>query len=145
MEINLQELNYKDKIIIDKKVLIPSDYLKDTEIINLSEVSVKVNIQYDIEDNYVINLEAKGQMMINDAITFDVVPYDFVINIEENLENSCKSLDLIEFLWHYIVLEIPLRYTVSCESLEIKNDDYQVISEEEYKNNNNPFKDFFKE
>ena len=145
MEINLQELNYKDEIIINEKILIPSDYLLDTEIISLNEVLVSGNIKYDIEDNYVINLEVKGQMMINDAITFNEVPYDFLINIEENLENSCKSLDLIEFLWHHIVLEIPLRYTVSSEELEIKNDDYQVISEEEYKNNNNPFKDFFKE
>ena len=84
-------------------------------------------------------------MILHDALTFNEVPYDFVINIEEKLENSCKSLDLIEFLWHYIVLEIPLRFTIASESLDIKNDDYQVISEEEYKNNNNPFKDFFKE
>ena len=85
-------------------------------------------------------------MFLHDALTFDEVPYDFGINIEEKIENSCKSLDLIEFLWHYIVLEIPLRFTVvDDESLVIKNDDYQVISEEEYKENNNPFKDFFKE
>ena len=66
-------------------------------------------------------------------------------HFNKTLTNSCKSLDLIEFLWHYIVLEIPLRFTTSDASLEIKNDGYQVISEEEYKNNNNPFKDFFKE
>lgn len=145
MEINLQELNYKDEIIVNEKVIIPSEYLINSEIVRLSEVSVSGNIKYDLEDNYVINLDVTGQMILHDALSFLEVPYDFTINIEENLENSCKSLDLIEFLWHYIVLEIPLRYTLSLESLEIKNDDYQVISEEEYKNNNNPFKDFFKE
>ena len=65
-------------------------------------------------------------------------------NIEENLGNSLKSLDLLEFLWHYIVLEIPLRYTVS-EQVPIENENYRVISEEEYNNKNNPFKDFFLE
>ncbi len=145
MEINLQELNYKDEIKLDQRIKIPDDYLENSEIIRLSDIFVLGNIKYDLEDNYVINLKVEGEMIINDSLTFEEVPYNFTINIEENLENSCKSLDLIEFLWHYIVLEIPLRFTISDESLEVKNNDYQVISEEEYKNNNNPFKDFFKE
>jgi len=145
MEISLLELNYKDEIKIDERINIPETMISDTDIIKLSEIKVKGNIKFDLDDDYLINLDVSGQMILNDALTFDEVPYDFVINIEEKLENSCKSLDLIEFLWHYIVLEIPLRFTVVDESLNIKNDDYQVISEEEYKNNNNPFKDFFKE
>ena len=138
-------MNYKDEIKIDERINIPETMISDTDIIKLSEIKVKGNIKFDLDDGYLINLDVSGQMILNDALTFDEVPYDFVINIEEKLENSCKSLDLIEFLWHYIVLEIPLRFTVVDESLNIKNDDYQVISEEEYKNNNNPFKDFFKE
>lgn len=145
MEISLLELNYKDKIEIDETINIPSEMLSNTEIINLSEIKVVGNISFDVDDDYLINFDVKGQMLLHDALTFNEVPYDFVINIEEKLENSCKSLDLIEFLWHYIVLEIPLRFTIASESLELKNDDYQVISEEEYKENNNPFKDFFKE
>ena len=83
-------------------------------------------------------------MIIHDAVTYEEVPYKFMIDIEENLGNSLKSLDLLEFLWHYIVLEIPLRYTLS-EQVPIENENYRVISEEEYNNKNNPFKDFFKE
>ena len=145
MEISLLELNYKDEIKIDEIINIPESMILDTDIIKLSDIKVSGNIKFDLDDDYLINLDVSGQMILNDALTFDEVPYDFIINIEEKLENSCKSLDLIEFLWHYIVLEIPLRFTVVDESLNIKNDDYQVISEEEYKNNNNPFKDFFKE
>lgn len=145
MEVNLQELNYKDKIIIEENLEFPLEYLKDTEIISLKNVKVVGDITYDLEDNYVINFTLSGSMLIHDALTDEEVMYDFSTIIEENLENSCKSLDLIEFLWHYIVLEIPLRYTVASDSFEIKEDGYQVISEEEYKDNNNPFKDFFKE
>lgn len=145
MEISLLELNYKDEIKIDETIIIPESLISNTDIIKLSDIKVNGNIKFDLDDEYLINLDVSGQMILNDALTFDEVPYDFVINIEEKLENSCKSLDLIEFLWHYIVLEIPLRFTVVDESLNIQNDDYQVISEEEYKNNNNPFKDFFKE
>ena len=144
MEVNLQELNYKDKIVIEENLDFPLEYLKDTEIIFLKNVKVVGDIVYDLEDNYVINFTLSGSMIIHDALTYEEVVYDFSTIIEENLENSCKSLDLIEFLWHYIVLEIPLRYTTSSE-VDVRNDDYQIISEEEYNNNNNPFKDFFKE
>ena len=41
----------------------------------------------------------------------------------------------------YIILEIPLRYTKN-EGNYVKNKNYQVISEEEYKMMNNPFNDF---
>ena len=75
-------------------------------------------------------------------VTFDIIPYDFVVEIEETLENSVKTLDLIEFLWHYIVLEVPLRFTNS-ETNYVENENYRIISEEEYSKKNNPFKDFF--
>ena len=144
MEINLQELNYKDAIIIEKTLSYSSEFLKDTEIVSLENVKVSGKITTDIEFNYLINCVVSGEMMIHDAITYEVIPYEFTIDIEENLGNSLKSLDLIEFLWHYIVLEIPLRYTIS-EGTNIETNDYRVISEEEYNNKNNPFKDFYLE
>ena len=83
-------------------------------------------------------------MILTDAITTDLVPYDFTIEIAENLENSLKTLDLIEFLWHYIVLEIPIRYSTS-DAQELKDKYANVYLEEEVREVNNPFKDFFKE
>ena len=55
-----------------------------------------------------------------------------------------KTLDLIEFLWHYIVLEIPIRYSTS-DAQELKDKYANVYLEEEVREVNNPFKDFFKE
>lgn len=144
MEINLQELNYKDEIIIDETLSYSSEFLQDTDIVSLDNVKVSGKITTDIEFNYLVNCVVSGEMMIHDAITYDVIPYEFTFDIEENLGNSLKSLDLIEFLWHYIVLEIPLRYTIS-EGTNIETNDYRVISEEEYNNKNNPFKDFYLE
>ena len=144
MEINLQELNYKNEIIVDETLSYSSDFLKDTEIIRLDNVKVFGNLTSDIEFNCLVNLKVTGEMIIHDAVTYEEVPYKFMIDIEENLGNSLKSLDLFEFLWHYIILEIPLRYTLS-EQVPIENENYRVISEEEYNNKNNPFKDFFLE
>ena len=144
MEINLQELNYKNEIVVNETLSYSSDFLKDTEIIKLDNVKVSGNLTSDIEFNCLVNLKVTGEMIIHDAVTYEEVPYEFMIDIEENLGNSLKSLDLLEFLWHYIVLEIPLRYTLS-EQVPIENENYRVISEEEYNNKNNPFKDFFLE
>ena len=80
-------------------------------------------------------------MILHDSVTYDLVPYNFEIKIEETLENSSKTLDLISFLWHYIVLEVPLRFTNS-EIERIENEHFRVISEEEYSRKNNPFNDF---
>ncbi|MCI5702151.1 MAG: hypothetical protein MR266_05235 [Erysipelotrichaceae bacterium] len=142
--IDLNELNYKDKILIDDTISYSKDYLKDSDILELNNVKVNGSIYVDYEKNNVIELKVKGTMMITDAITTETVPYDFEIEIEEILENSLKTLDLIEFLWHYIVLEIPIRYTTS-DPHELKNKYKDVYLEEEVREVNNPFKDFFKE
>ncbi len=144
MLINLTDLNYKDKIIIDDVVSYTKEYLKNSDIISLDNVKVSGEITKDYENNNLIKLDVSGSMMIIDAITSEGVPYDFTIEIEENLENSLKTLDLIEFLWHYIVLEIPIRYTIS--DTEVLKDKYSdIYKEEEIHEVNNPFKDFFKE
>ncbi len=142
--IDLNELNYKDKILINDNITYSKDYLKDSDILELNNVKVDGSIYVDYEKNNVIELKVKGTMMITDAITTDIVPYNFEIEIEEILENSLKTLDLIEFLWHYIVLEIPIRYTTS-DLQELKNKYKDVYLEEEVREVNNPFKDFFKE
>ena len=128
-------------INIDENVEIPKEYYENTDIINLSKIKTVGNITLK-EEGYFINLDVSGVMDLHDSITYDIIPYEFMVNIEETLENSIKTLDLIEFLWHYIVLEVPLRFTNS-ETSYIENENYRVISEEEYSKKNNPFKDFF--
>lgn len=144
MEIQLTDLNYQDEILISKSVTYQDDYLKNSGIFRLENISVSGKIYKDYEDNNVISLNVLGSMEIEDAITTERVPYPFTIEIEEILENSLKTLDLIEFLWHYIVLEIPIRYTTS--DTQVLKDKYQdIYAEEEIREVNNPFKDFFKE
>ena len=132
MEIDLLKLNYSDQIDVDSDITYSDDYIKDSGIIHLNNVHVSGTIKTDIEFNYDVNFKLKGEMIINDSLTGEEVPYKFNTNIEEKLENSLKSLDLIGFLWQYIVMEIPMRFTL-CDNLNIKNKDYEVISEEEYK------------
>ena len=144
MQIDLNKLIYQDKILIDETIDYTKEYLENTDIISLNNVKVQGSIYVDYEKNNVIELNVCGKMILTDAITTDPVPYDFTIEIAENLENSLKTLDLIEFLWHYIVLEIPIRYSTS-DAQELKDKYANVYLEEEVREVNNPFKDFFKE
>lgn len=144
MKIDLNKLIYQDKILIDETIDYSKEYLENTDIISLDNVKVQGSIYVDYEKNNVIELNVNGTMILTDAITTEPVPYDFTIEIAENLENSLKTLDLIEFLWHYIVLEIPIRYSTS-DAQELKDKYANVYLEEEVREANNPFKDFFKE
>lgn len=144
MQIDLNKLIYQDKILIDETIDYSKEYLENTDIISLNNVKVQGSIYVDYEKNNVIELNVNGTMILTDAITTEPVPYDFTIEIAENLENSLKTLDLIEFLWHYIVLEIPIRYSTS-DAQELKDKYANVYLEEEVREVNNPFKDFFKE
>lgn len=144
MQIDLNKLIYQDKILIDETIDYSKEYLENTDIISLNNVKVQGSIYVDYEKNNVIELNVEGTMILTDAITTEPVPYDFTIEIAENLENSLKTLDLIEFLWHYIVLEIPIRYSTS-DAQELKDKYANVYLEEEVREVNNPFKDFFKE
>ena len=144
MQIDLNKLIYQDKILIDETIDYSKEYLENTDIISLDNVKVQGSIYVDYEKNNVIELNVEGTMILTDAITTEPVPYDFTIEIAENLENSLKTLDLIEFLWHYIVLEIPIRYSTS-DAQELKDKYANVYLEEEVREVNNPFKDFFKE
>ena len=141
MIIDLQKLNYEEEIVLDEKIMIPEDYYQDSEIKKLNEVEVIGKIIKDINEDYLINLDISSEMILQDAISNEDIPYQFKVNIEETLEKTVKTLDLIDFLWHYIILEVPLRITNS-EGKYPKGENFRVISEEEYKKMNNPFNDF---
>ena len=144
MIINLTDLNYQDKISIDETINYSKEYLENTDIVRLDNVKVKGSIYKDYENNTAIQVDVLGEMILIDSITTKEVPYNFSIEIAEILENSLKTLDLIEFLWHYIVLEIPIRYTTS--DIKVLKDKYKdIYEEEEIHEVNNPFKDFFEE
>lgn len=142
--IDLQVLNYQDKIIINKEIIISKEYYEKTDIVNLNKVKVNGYITLNDVSNYYLLFHVESTMTLHDSLTYELVHYPFTIDIEETLENFEKTLDLIEFLWHYIVLEIPLRFTNS-ELVSTKTNDYQIISEEEYSKKKNPFSDFFVE
>lgn len=132
MNINLNELNYKDKIEINNTFNYPEEYLEKSSIKKLDNVKVEGFIYLNDIDEYIAKLHIYGTMDILDSVTLEEVPYEYDINfddvIPENNVNNQNLLDIMEFLWQNIVLEVPIRYTKS-DAVNLKGDNWQVISD----------------
>lgn len=136
MKINLNLLPK----VFDEEIDIPKSYYENTSIKGLSSIKVVGNIKYNVIDEVVINLDVNGEMELVDAITNELVKYPFSIKIDENLaeidendakylEKSQNTLDIIEFLWENIVLEVPIRVTRST-GVSLHGDGWQLNEDE---------------
>ena len=138
----------KEKIELDGVYDIPKEKYEKSSIIELSKVELYNSYIKRNEDNYSININAKGKMKIKDSVTLNDVWYTYNIEISENLEefieNDENSLDIIEVLWQNIVLEVPLRYTEVNDYSKYQGDGWKLVSEEDLVNNN-PFNTLLKD
>ena len=76
--IQLYSGNVSD-IVIDGEYVIPEDKIKNSNIFELSKISVIGKIK-KIEDDYYLEFNSKGKMKISDSITLERVWYDFNID-----------------------------------------------------------------
>ena len=138
MLIDLNELNYKNKIDINYDIL--KDDQLDKRILDLKESKVEGNIFKDSNDDINIDLNFYGTMIIQDSITLEDVPYNFDLKIEENLssleenyfncyEKGKNILDLKQLLWENIVLEVPISYTQKSDA-NLKGNGWELINDE---------------
>ena len=151
MNIDLTTLNSHnvEKIEIDKVVNIPSRYFENSDVKELNNIKVLGNIYRDSADLIKVDLDISGKMLLEDAISLEDVYYEFNSKVEGNLfeneENLPNSLDLYEFLWQNIVLEVPVRYTEVEDFSEYQGKDWSLRGEDEEVNTNNPFKELLEE
>lgn len=143
------DLGFSEKLIIKEKVSIPIDYFINTKVKKLDNINVDGYFYYD--DTLIIHgiFDISGEMIIEDDISLEEIIYPFSIKyddiLEENLINNQNSLDLFEFLWENIVLEVPLKFTKVSNLSEFHGDGWKLISEEEHNLENNPFNDLLKD
>lgn len=155
MEIDLSLLhsNTVSEVNIDGCYDIDESYYKDSDVIKLNNVEVTGKIYRD-EDGEgeladYIECSMKGEMIIPDSISLEEVSYPFQIEYDDMLEENCKknenTLDIFQFLWENIVLEVPLQFTKVEDLSKFHGDGWKLISENELKNANNPFSDLLKD
>lgn len=135
MKLNLNLLPIK----INDTFLIPENFYENTSIKGLDEVKVNGIIKYNAADEIQINLDVNGDMELIDAVTNEPIRYPFSFQIDEILEENDENLtkyfeksqnilDIIEFLWENIVLEVPIRVT-NTTGVHLKGKGWELNSE----------------
>lgn len=115
MFIDLNKVNVGD-LLIDETILYDEDFYEKSTIKKLDEVSVNGKVMINDYDELNLSVSITGKMYLEDAITLELVEYPFNIEVEETIldndEYFCianNKMDLKEFVWKNIVLEIPIR------------------------------------
>ena len=159
MNIDLTKLvtNMEEEIIINDSFELDKELFSKTSIRDLKDVKFEGTITKLCDGNYEIEGKISGIMILPDDITLEDVNYPFVSNVSEkfnetgkneenNLEIIHNRLDIQEFLWQNILVEIPLKVkSEKSENLTLKGDGWRLVTEEELKeSNNSPFSELSK-
>ena len=148
IDLTLLHTNSIDKIELDGRYDIPSEYYKDSDVLRLDPVDVRGSIIRETDDIDYIDIDVNGTMYLQDSISLEEEKYPFSLKIEGNLEefttNLENTLEISSFLWENIVLEVPLKFTKVEDLSKFHGDGWKLVSEDEIASHNNPFKDLLK-
>ena len=139
--IDLSVLNVKDKIEINDNYSFDESYFKETTIKKLDNIHAEGYIYLNALEEYAANINISGVMVIPDSVTLEDVNYNFSLDFDDIIDNSCiknqNMLDIMEFLWQNIVLEVPIRYTKN-DADNLKGENWSVINNNEDKKEIDP-------
>ncbi len=151
MIIDLSSLhsNIVKEIPLDFTISFTKDILANTDIVRLDNIKVEGNITRNASMEDIISCSVTGEMFLQDSISLEEVAYPLALKIDdiltENVKKDENTLDIMEFLWENIILEIPLKFTKVEDLSKFHGDGWKVISEEELNKNNNPFSELVNE
>lgn len=143
MKVDLTKMIYENqyKVLVEGEIIIPNDLLLNTEIRKISPVAVSGFI-YNNEEEYELDINIKGVMVLGCARTLKDVNYPFNIDINEvigenndnSLEINQNSLDIFPIVWQNILVDVPLRVLApDAKEESLKGDGWQLITEDEQK------------
>lgn len=153
MEIDLTLLHSgtTKEIDISNLYTIPKEYFSTTQVLEISNIKVEGKIYQASSDkdeekyqDY-IQYKINGDIILEDSISLEPVNYPIFLEYDDVLEENCKknenTLDIFQFLWENILLEVPLQFTKVKDLSKFHGDGWRLISEDEQKTSNNPFSD----
>lgn len=152
MIIDLSSLknNIDSKIDIDINYSFTKEQLRNTDIRKLDDVKIKGTITKDVMNNYYLNLNIIGNMILPCSVTLKDVVYPFecqidgeideIMNeIDEFYKKSENSLDIFPIIWENILMEIPMK-VVSGDATDyrIEGNGWKLITEDDVHEEINP-------
>lgn len=156
MEIDLSLLHSKTKEEIDitNTYTIPKEYYESTIVEKAENIKVTGKVYMaastdDTDEEDYIKAKIEGDIILTDSISLEPISYPISIDFDDILEQNCKkdenTLDIFQFLWENIVLEIPLQFTKVKDLSKFHGDGWKLVSEDELTTRNNPFSDLLKD
>lgn len=155
IDLSLLQSGTVQNIDITNTYILPKEYYENTDILELREINITGKIYRDLFEDSIdelteyVDCKITGCMIINDSISLEPVEYPFSIEYNDILEENCKKteniLDIFQFLWENIVLEIPLQFTKVKDLSKFHGDGWRLINEEDLVSSNNPFSDLLKD
>lgn len=148
MELDLVKLSNENRFEYDQDFSINLNIYKNKEIHDLKDLYLKGEIYLNSVSMLEVHLEITGVMIITDSVTNDFVDYPFVSKIDEEydlndenfLETYQKSqniLDIMKILWENIVLEVPMRFTLT-EDAHLSGEGWSLGKNKNEDNNIDP-------
>ncbi len=159
MKIDLTKLIFNNlhRIPVQGEIIIPSEMLENTDIRRISPVKVNGFVSNN-EENYELDINITGEMVLPCCRTLKDVNYPFVIHIDEIIdENNDNSLEIIQnsleifpIVWQNILVDVPLRVLApDAKDEPIEGDGWRLITEETNEEKVDPrlakLKDYIKE
>ena len=142
------DLNFNKEYLINDTIIIPKSYYENSGVLDIKNLQVNGRFYYDSENEICGDFDIDGILIIKDSISDEDVEYPISIKysdiLDETLKKDENTLDLFEFLWENIVLEIPLKFTKVMDLSEFHGDGWKLISEEDRISSSNPFNDLLK-
>ena len=135
------------QVEIDMLYSFDKEMLKKTDIISLDNISVKGYITSNSIDDYDLDVNVDGIMVLPSSLTLEPTDYKFSIKIEGNIDELLKeinetlkknqnTIDILPIIWENILMEIPIRVVGDKnQNLRMEGDGWKLITEEEKKLN----------
>ncbi len=135
------------QVEIDMSYSFDKEMLKKTDIISLDNISVKGYITSNSIDDYDLDVNVDGIMVLPSSLTLEPTDYKFSIKIEGNIDELLKeinetlkknqnTIDILPIIWENILMEIPIRVVGDKnQNLQMEGDGWKLITEEEKKLN----------
>ena len=150
MFIDLNKANVED-LVINKNISYDKEFYEKSSIKNLDTVVVNGKITLNDYNELNLLMSIEGNMYLEDAINLELIKYPFNIEVEETIldndEYFCISnnkMDLKEFVWKNIALEIPIR-VVSKENINqtLEGEGWSLNKEQEETNSFSKLNELF--
>ena len=145
MNIDITKLKsgIQSQIEIDEVYSFSKDILDGTDIMSLDDVNIIGYITSNSVDDYDLDVNVSGVMVLPCSLTLKPVNYRFETKIEgnidkllgeinETLKKNQNSIDILPIIWENILMEIPIR-VVSDDSanLKLEGEGWKLITESE--------------